>query len=43
MALQVWLPLDGTLNNNGLSNLIFENLGASNTTVSTTGKIGSCY
>ena len=43
MSLQVWLPLDGTLNNNGLSNLIFTNLGASNTTVSTAGKIGSCY
>ena len=40
MALQVWLPLTGNLNNIGLSDVSATNSGA---TVSTSGKIGSCY
>lgn len=40
MSLQVWLPLNGNLNNQGLSDVIVTNSGA---TVSTSGKIGSCY
>ena len=40
MALQVWLPLNGDLHNQGLSNITVTNNGA---TVNTSGKIGSCY
>lgn len=40
MSLQVWLPLNGNLNNQGLSDTTITNKGA---TVSTSGKIGSCY
>ena len=40
MALKVWLPLNGTLENKGISNASFSNNGAS---VDTSGKIGSCY
>ena len=41
MALQVWLPLDGDLHNQGLSgNLTVTNSGA---TVDNNGKIGKCY
>ena len=40
MALRIWLPLNGNLNNQGLSNYQFINNGA---TVSNNGKIGSCY
>ena len=40
MALQVWLPLNGNLNNQGLSNLTVTNNGA---TVDNNGKIGKCY
>lgn len=40
MSLQVWLPLNGVLENNGLSNLAVTNSGAS---INTSGKIGSCY
>ena len=40
MSLQVWLPLNGNLNNQGLSDVTVTNSGA---TVSTSGKIGSCY
>ena len=40
MALQVWLPLNGNLNNNGLSDVTVTNNGA---TVDDNGKIGKCY
>ena len=40
MSLQVWLPLNGNLNNQGLSNVTVTNSGA---TVDSSGKIGSCY
>jgi len=40
MALQVWLPLNGTLENKGLSNVTVTNSGA---TVDNNGKIGKCY
>ena len=40
MALQIWLPLNGNLDNNGLSNITVTNYGA---TVDDNGKIGKCY
>ena len=40
MSLQVWLPLNGNLNNQGLSMADVHNSGA---TVDSNGKIGSCY
>ena len=40
MSLKVWLPLNGNLNNQGLSNIKIINNGA---TIDTSGKIGSCY
>lgn len=40
MALQVWLPLNGNLNNQGLTNITVVNNGA---TVDNNGKIGKCY
>lgn len=40
MSLQVWLPLNGNLNNNGVANITATNNGA---TVDANGKIGSCY
>lgn len=40
MALQVWLPLNGNLNNQGLTDVSVSNSGA---TVNTSGKTGSCY
>lgn len=40
MALQVWLPLNGDLTNQGLSNVTVTNNGA---TVDNSGKIGKCY
>lgn len=40
MALQVWLPLNGNLNNQGLTNVTVTNNGA---TVDNNGKIGKCY
>lgn len=40
MSLQVWLPLNGNLNNQGLSEVTVTNSGA---TVDSSGKIGSCY
>lgn len=40
MALQIWLPLDGTLENKGCADAVITNNGA---TIDTAGKIGSCY
>ena len=40
MSLQIWLPFNGDLHNQGLSNIQFINNGA---TVDTNGKIGKCY
>ena len=40
MSLQIWLPLNGNLNNQGLSEVTVTNSGA---TVDSNGKIGSCY
>ena len=40
MSLQVWLPLNGNLENQGLSNVTVTNNGA---TVDNNGKIGKCY
>jgi hypothetical protein len=40
MSLRVWLPLDGALNNCGISEVSATANGA---TINTAGKIGSCY
>ena len=40
MALRVWLPLNGNLNNQGLSNLVFNSSGSP---VIQAGKIGNNY
>ena len=40
MALQVWLPFNGNLENKGLSNITITNNGA---TIDDNGKIGKCY
>ena len=40
MSLQVWLPLNGNLNNQGLSDIKITNNGA---TIDNAGKIGKCY
>ena len=40
MALQVWLPLNGNLNNQGVENPTITNSGA---TVDSSGKLGKCY
>lgn len=40
MSLQVWLPLDGNLNNQGLCNVTVINNEA---TINNSGKIGQCY
>ena len=40
MSLRVWLPLNGDLTNNGLSNITVTNNGA---TIDNNGKIGKCY
>lgn len=42
MSLKVWLPLNGNLNNQGISDLQFTAASA-NTSIDTNGKIGSCY
>lgn len=41
MSLVVWLPLNGNLNNHGLSNVNMVNTGGA--TVDSSGKIGQCY
>ena len=43
MSLRVWLPLDGTLENKGISNLQFSNENTTSIVVDPLGKIGSCY
>lgn len=43
MSLQVWLPLNGDLRNQGLSDLTFSNENTTNLSISASGKIGSCY
>lgn len=40
MALQIWLPLNGTLENKGCTDVTIVNNGA---TINTAGKIGGCY
>ena len=40
MALRVWLPLNGNINNYGISDANATNYGA---IVANTGKIGKCY
>lgn len=40
MALRVWLPLNGTLENKGISNVTVTN---NNVTIDNNGKIGKCY
>lgn len=40
MGLKVWLPLNGSLENQGLSTLSITNSGAA---IDTAGKVGSCY
>ncbi len=40
MSLQIWLPLNGNLENQGLTNIEATNVGA---TSNANGKIGSCY
>ena len=40
MSLQVWLPLNGDLNNQGLSDITITN---NNATINNNGKIGQCY
>lgn len=40
MSLKVWLPLNGNLRNNGISDATITNNGA---TVETSGKLGPCY
>ena len=40
MSLRVWLPLNGTLDNQGLDDVVVTNNGA---TIDNSGKIGKCY
>ena len=40
MALRVWLPLNGNINNYGISDVTVTNNGA---TIDNNGKIGKCY
>lgn len=40
MSLRVWLPLNGSLDNQGLDNVVVTNNGA---TIDNNGKIGKCY
>lgn len=44
MSLQVWLPLNGTLDNQGLSSMTFSYINNNGSlSVNTSGKIGKCY
>lgn len=43
MSLQVWLPLNGDLKNQGLNNCQFLFANSSNTLINDNGKIGKCY
>ena len=43
MSLQVWLPLNGDLHNQGLSDLSFSIISDTNTKLDNNGKIGKCY
>ena len=43
MSLQVWLPLNGNIGNQGLSDLTFSNASTAHTTMQDDGKIGKCY
>lgn len=43
MSLQIWLPLNGSLVNNGLSDLKFSLINTTNTTISTDSKFGKSY
>lgn len=43
MSLQVWLPLNGDLRNQGLSTLNFTNENISTIMIDNNGKIGKCY
>ena len=40
MSLKIWLPLNGTLDNQGLDDVVVTNNGA---TIDNNGKIGKCY
>ena len=43
MSLQVWLPLNGNINDQGLANRSWLNTGVSYITINNSGKIGKCY
>lgn len=43
MSLQVWLPLNGDLHNQGLSNLQFSLANSTQTVIDDNGKIGKCF
>lgn len=43
MSLQVWLPLNGNLENQGLSDMTFSYIDSNSTVENTGGKMGKCY
>ena len=43
MSLLIWLPLNGDLHNQGLSDLIFTNTSPNTILEDNHGKIGKCY